>query len=108
MYIRRWPDSKVVDNIILSLLTKGGDDYQAATMEFTFTPDNQGESQSVPVIISDDNDLEGNEVFLGLLNGSAPRLTVAPDETVITIIDNDSKCYETGCDNSTVGESLQI
>ncbi len=62
-------------------------------MDLTFTSADfaGGVPQNVRVPIIDDAIFEGDEVFLGRLFGSAPRLTVAPDETVITIREDDSE-----------------
>ena len=39
-----------------------------------------------------DNIIEGNESFTGNLDTSAPRVTLSPDETLITIAEMLCKC----------------
>ena len=45
---------------------------------------------NVPII--SDNIIEGSENFFGNLDTSAPRVTLRPDETEISIVDGDCKC----------------
>lgn len=44
---------------------------------------------NVPII--SDSNFEGNEGFTANLNTNAPRVTLKPDITEVTIVDDDSK-----------------
>ena len=48
----------------------------------------------VPII--DDNIIEGSESFTGNLDTSAPRVTLDPQETRITITEELRKCENSG------------
>ena len=70
-----------------------GDDYTESTGDFTFTSANQAIPQCLNVPIIDDSVVEGSETFLGLLSNTdnIPRLTLDPQQTTITIADDESK-----------------
>ena len=60
-------------------------DYTATTATFTFSGTQNRDCVNVP--INEDNILEVRETFSGNLDTSAPRVTLQPDVTVITITD---------------------
>ena len=66
------------------------DDYTATSASFTFNASVPQNCVDVPII--SDNIIEGSESFFGNLYTSAPRVTLSPDETEISIVDGDRKC----------------
>ena len=69
-------------------ISLGGDDYNNASMTYQWLPSQR--ERCFPLDIVDDNIVEGDEQFSVLLETSAERVTVMPDTSVITIVDNDS------------------
>lgn len=70
-----------------------GEDYEMSSRNFTFTQANQGSSQCLRVPVTDDEISEGSEVFIGMLSNtdSIHHLTLAPQQTNVTIIDDESE-----------------
>jgi hypothetical protein len=64
-------------------------DYTSTTDTFTFSATQNRDCVDVPII--SDNIVEVSESFFGNLDTTAPRVTLAPDVTEITITDEDRK-----------------
>ena len=77
-------------NYIFSFSAPG--DYAETIQTFTFSPT---ESQfSITIPINDDDILERTEQFYAraeLVSSDAPGVIIMPDESVVTILDEDSK-----------------
>jgi hypothetical protein len=78
------------------ILSEGGDDYSATMESLTFAPGNDTIPHCVTVPILSDIIAEGQEFFLGNLESNGDRVTLSPQETTITILDNDGKKYLNG------------
>ncbi len=79
-----------VDLVILVFIAN--EDYTAASQVFTFTPDMTQFTALIPIL--DDDILERPESFslrAELLSADAATVAVAPNTSVVTILDNDSK-----------------
>ena len=68
----------------------GSGDYQVTDVELVFGPSTT--QQAVDISINNDNLLEFNETFSSLLflQSLTPRVTVNPNTTQITIVDDES------------------
>jgi hypothetical protein len=73
------------------ILSEGGDDYSATMESLTFAPGNDTIPHCVTVPILSDVIAEGQEFFLGNLESDGDRVTLSPQETTITILDDDGK-----------------
>ena len=74
---------------LLSLLSTANEDFASKTNSFEFLP---GDSEScVEVLITDDPNIELNEVFIIELSfaPNVPSPNIPPITTTITIVDND-------------------
>lgn len=72
-----------------------GEDYESTTEILTFSMANQNTPVPVSVPITNDNDTEGIERFFGRLTSTEDRVTLSPDVTTISIIDDDGICIGT-------------
>ena len=71
-----------------------GEDYETTIVQLTFSSTNQNSPECVRVPINDDNNTEGAELFFGELRTEQDRVTLDPNRTSITILDDDSKVLE--------------
>ena len=77
-------------NYIFSFSAPG--DYTETIQTFTFSPTESQFAITIPII--DDGILERTERFFAraeLVSSDAPGVIILPDESVITILDEDSK-----------------
>ena len=75
------------------LIFSGGEDYEPTNQLLTFSPTNQNTALCVLVLITNDSNAEGPETFFGRLTTSEVRVTLTPDQTTITILDDDGKLH---------------
>ena len=71
-------------------LAAADEDYSSLNANFTIPPGQQNEI-CTEVSISPDNILESNETFSIFLTSDQPGVVIGNGETVITIIDDDSR-----------------
>lgn len=67
----------------------GGEDYEVVNTLLTFSSTNQNTPECVRVSITNDSNAEGPEMFLGQLTTSDDRVVLSPDQTTVTILDDD-------------------
>lgn len=81
------------DNNTIVIFSIAPADYTALTRILTFTPSNL--TIDVPVPILNDDIVEGNETFCGLLDPQGQPAVTSPDEATVVITEdvNDSECY---------------
>ena len=81
-------------DIVFTMTTADGSasadqDYSPLNAELSFNPANDQQLLCMNIATTDDNLIEGNEIFFVDITTSAAQVSVDPSRLTITIIDND-------------------
>ena len=66
-------------------------DFSLLTEQLTFNPGNGSQQDCAIIMVENDLTLEDDERFSVVLTTTDPAITISPNLTVVTIINDDSK-----------------